>query len=467
VGRQSTIEAPERHTAHCSVGDSDSDSTKRRPEKLTKPALSALLSQAQASPTFTAYQTDAAQTGLAVLVRRGRVAFCFTYTTAQGKRVREHLDYWPSLSLDSARQIAKERQVKALSGIDPREARKKEERLATTLADVAAGYLADLRRRAETGAARGKRSGHAEASRLLSRYVLPVLGRHRLCELTGEQVRRLHHSLRETPPTANRALAALSAVLSWAERAELVPPGFSNPCRFVAKFRESGIRRALTPGELEALGKALTAAEESGSVHPSAVLCIRLLCLTGFRRSEIVGHGMVARRGDREGLRWGDIDLTAGRITLRDSKTGPQVRTIGQAAIDLLRAAKPADASPADCVCPGAIPGRPFVGLDKIRGKLFTAAGITGADVHSLRHSFATIGAHLQGGRFAGHVSPILGHGVQVRESITLRYITDSPEALRPAADAIAGELARLLGLSQTEEAQVIPFPGAGAAGSR
>ena len=31
---------------------------------------------------------------------------------------------------------------------------------------------------------------------------------------------------------------------------------------------------------------------------------------------------MKDRRGDREGLRWGDVDLNAGLVRLSDSKTG-------------------------------------------------------------------------------------------------------------------------------------------------
>jgi integrase len=76
---------------------------------------------------------------------------------------------------------------------------------------------------------------------------------------------------------------------------------------------------------------------------------------------------------------------------------------------------------------------------------LWEAAGIEGVDLHSLRHTFASVGAHVEGGRCAGHVSALLRHGYQSR-AITERYITANPLALRPAADAIAGEVARLMG---------------------
>lgn len=304
--------------------------------------------------------------------------------------------------------------------------------------------------------------------------MVPKLGVTRLGEVTADQVRRLHRAMKETPVEANRTLTALSAVFGWADREALVPPG-TNPTRHVERFAETGTRRALTGEELEALGKALSEAETTGGVelpvevdgktktkrfpvHASAVLAVRLLALTGMRRSEVVGHTMKDRRGDREGLRWGDVDLDAATVTLHDSKTGRQVRTLGAAAVELLRQAEPESASDADPVVPGDVPGRPLVGIDKPRRRLWQAAGLDGVDLHSLRHSFASTGAHVQGGRYVGMVAPLLGHGHQAR-SITERYITSNPQALRPAADAIAGEVARLLGLA--EPAQVVRHPSA------
>ena len=80
-------------------------------------------------------------------------------------------------------------------------------------------------------------------------------------------------------------------------------------------------------------------------------------------------------------------------------------------------------------------------------------------DLHSLRHSFASIGAHVQNGRYVAFVGALLGHGYQKR-SITERYIHSNPEALRPAADAIAGHIADKLGLG--EPGQVLAFSTAG-----
>ena len=426
-------------------------------ERLTKRTLDALRHKAERDRTFSCFTADVGQPGLYAWARRGRVRFVFAYRPPRGgSRNRLQIDEYGAITLEQARRVAQELRGKVAVGIDPQEERAEERRLALTVAEAADGYLADLRRRAETGARRGKRSGYVSARRRLERHVVPRLGSLRLRDVTSDHVRKLHRGMAGTPVEANRTLTAFSAVFGWADRSELVPPG-TNPVRYVQKFREEGTRRALAPYDLEALGEVLNEAEDARAVHPSVILAIRLLALTGFRRAEILGHMAKERRSDREGLRWRDVDLESGVVHLHDSKTGAQCRVIVAAAVEVLHAARPEGVDPDDPVCPGSVPGASFVGIDRIRRRLWKAAGITGADAHSLRHSFASIGAHVASGRYVGHVAPLLGHGYQSR-AITERYISSSPEALRPAADAISAEIARLLGLA--EPACVVAFPG-------
>lgn len=428
----------------------------KRADKLTKRELDALRRRAESDPSFAAYIADAGQPGLYVWARRGQVQFVFVYRPpAGGSRKRLQIDRYGAITLDQARSIAEQFRGRVAAGVDPQVERAEERRLAVTVAEVVRDYLEDLRQRAESGAKRGKRSGYASAKRRLERHIIPKLGSRRIRDVTSEHVRRLHRAMKATPVEANRTLSAFSAVFGWADRNELVPAGM-NPTRHVERFAETGNRRAFTPEEVTALGIALHDAEQDCSVHPSAILAVRLLALTGFRRAEVLGHTMKERRGDRDGLRWGDIDLDAGLIHLHDSKTGRQTRILGEAVVELLRAAKPDSVAANDPVCPGTVSGQPFIGIDKARRALWKAAELNGVDLHSLRHTFASIGAHIESGRYAGHVSALLGHGYQSR-AITERYITANPQALKPAADLIAAEIARLLGLR--EPARVLSFP--------
>ena len=101
------------------------------------------------------------------------------------------------------------------------------------------------------------------------------------------EVSELHHRLRETPVVANTVVGVLSKMFSLAEAWGLVPPG-RNPCRAVRRYRTRPCERFLTPAEFRRLGRALTDVEAEGKMWPPAIAAIRLLTLTGCRRSEIL-----------------------------------------------------------------------------------------------------------------------------------------------------------------------------------
>ena len=80
----------------------------------------------------------------------------------------------------------------------------------------------------------------------------------------------------------------------------------TNPCLGIAKNPRNNVARFLDADELGRLGRALDANEAR---WPEAVAAIRLLALTGCRRSKVLN------------LRRRDIGEEA--INLTDSKTGP------------------------------------------------------------------------------------------------------------------------------------------------
>ena len=82
-------------------------------------------------------------------------------------------------------------------------------------------------------------------------------------------------------------------------------PEGSNPCRGIRRYRRKGRERFLSDDELRRLSAALSAHAER---KPLQVAAIRLLLLTGCRKSEILT------------LHWSDY--REGRLFLRDSKTG-------------------------------------------------------------------------------------------------------------------------------------------------
>ena len=67
----------------------------------------------------------------------------------------------------------------------------------------------------------------------------------------------------------------------------MVPDG-TNPCRGIGRHRERRRERFLTDTEFRRLGRVLDRAVADGGVSGHAVAAIRLLLLTGCRKSEIL-----------------------------------------------------------------------------------------------------------------------------------------------------------------------------------
>jgi integrase len=157
--------------------------------------------------------------------------------------------------------------------------------------------------------------------------------------------------------------------------------------------------RYLSTDEIERLGDALAAAEAEG-VSPTFTSAIRLIALTGCRKSEALQ------------LRWEDVDLQAGCLRLPDSKTGAKVIPLTMAARAFLTGL-PREVDAAGRSTPWVFPsGRgngPIVGIARAFGRICALAGF-GDDVtlHVLRHSFASAAVAAGGSLFL--VGKVLGH---------------------------------------------------------
>src|SRR5262249_29668449 len=142
------------------------------------------------------------------------------------------------------------------------------------------------------------------------RHVSPALGTKRAREVTSADVARMHRRIgAKAPVTANRVLALVSGLYSWAARIGVVPADLK-PVRGITRYREQGRERFLSCEELVRLGEALREAETVGlpwtvdkanpmskhvrkdnritKVSPFATAAIRLLLLTGCRLREIL-----------------------------------------------------------------------------------------------------------------------------------------------------------------------------------
>ena len=108
---------------------------------------------------------------------------------------------------------------------------------------------------------------------------------------------------------ANTAAGVLSKMYRLAESWELVPRG-SNPCRSLRYYREHTRERFLTPEEYRRVGAALRKAASKAPPWPQAVAAIRLLILSGCRKSEILT------------LKWDDVDRGGERAAVEGREIG-------------------------------------------------------------------------------------------------------------------------------------------------
>ena len=153
----------------------------------------------------------------------------------------------------------------------------------------------------------------------------PEFGSWRPQDVTRGDARRFHTKLTERrgPVTANRVLATLRSVFTWAGKQDddTLPPHFVNPVKSVQFNRERSRREFLRADELPALTRELQAEKD-----PWVRGYLWLLLLTGARGGELLG------------LKWQDVDLAAGTLTLRDLKNGEDLPLrLAAAAVDVLR----------------------------------------------------------------------------------------------------------------------------------
>jgi integrase len=339
---------------------------------------------------------------------------------------------------------------------------------APTVADVADAFLAEA-------AAKLKPSTVAEYRRLLGistakrgpakgterpGELRAALGRHKVAEVTRTQVGKLHYDMRTRPYMANRALAALSALFTYAERHGHRPDG-SNPCRSITEYRETKRERYLSEAEFAALGEALRRAERDGlpvppkrqrrratestakhrpksvaadgarplsPLNPVGVGVLRFLLLSGWREREALT------------LQWSQVDFARGVATLPDTKTGHSVRELGKPALAVLDEMRAHRRAGSPYVFPGLKSGAHYTDTARIWDAVRHAAGLPDVRLHDLRHAFASVAA--SGGLTLPLIGALLGH---TDSATTARYVHLVESARKGAAESTSAAIAAAL----------------------
>ena len=284
------------------------------------------------------------------------------------------------------------------------------------LADMAARYMD------EHVAVHCKPATMRIRSSAIYKHIVPRLGNLRIGTIGRRHVTALHQRMASTPVQANNVLITLSQIFTKAQDWGILAEG-TNPCRHVELYRQRTRERFLTEAEFKRLGRVLDEALQNGGATPEAIAAIRLLMLTGCRRSEILG------------LRWDDVDLEARELRLRDSKTGPRVVPLSPSAVQLLSDLPRSGGS--EWVIPGRKPGRHMVRLGNAWRLLRKRAGLHDVRLHDLRHSFASSALAL--GESLPMIARLLGHR---QIASTARYAHLARTSVHEAAIRVANSLA-------------------------
>lgn len=363
-----------------------------------------------------AWLWDASTPGLGVrILASGSRSYVYRYGSGRrGVSRRVTLGQHGAITLEQARQLARKMIGARADGRDPAGERARA-RGVPTLREFSAEYLAQH-------SDRHKRPASAAVDReLFELHLLPAFGSRPLDKITREDVARWHRRKHETPTRANHCLALLSHVYTIAQRWGILE-GAVNPARGVVRYQLPKRERYLSLDELQRVGVELAKSDSASAA------ALRVLILTGARRSEVLG------------LRWDAVDLRAGVAKLATRKRGPLLLVLPAAACAVLAEIEPGH------VGPWCFPGRgkgPLAGdsLSHAWEVIRARAGLADVRVHDLRHSFASVLAGR--GVSLPIIGGLLGHS---QPATTARYAHLADGPLRVAADGAADAISAVLG---------------------
>ena len=245
----------------------------------------------------------------------------------------------------------------------------------------------------------------------LSGQILPCFSGRRIADINHQDVQAWFRSLHATPAAANRSAPILSVIMreaeSWGHR-----PANSNPCTGIRRYRLRHSERFLSTEEYRRLGKVLARHEKDRPLHVAA---LRLLLLTGCRKSEILM------------LKWSEY--RDGNLSLRDSKTGPRTVWLCTSARAVLEDLPRSSGH----VFPVANLRAPWDWLDRFWLNVRMEAELDDVRLHDLRHSYASMA--LLSGETVRTVGRLLGHE---KASTTLKYMHMSDTTVQRAIEGLA-----------------------------
>ncbi|MCT7376286.1 tyrosine-type recombinase/integrase [Chelativorans salis] len=404
--------------------------------KLTKRIVDAL----QHDQERDVFIWDTEVRGFGVRVKpSGTKTFLIQYRNAERRTRRFVIGQYGVLTVEFARDLARKKLASVVDGGDP-SAERRAAREGMTVAQICDWYLEE----AEAGRLLGRNRRPIKASSVagdrsrIEQHIKPLIGTRVVSHLRLADIERLQADIAagKTARTrrtgrggqtsggagvAARAISTLRSLLNHARRLGLIEQSPANGVRVIASEK---LKRRLSAGEIRHLGKIMMQMEREGE-HPTGLAAIRAMLLTGFRRMEVLG------------MRKEWIEPEGNCVAFPDTKSGPQLRAAGDAAIAHLLSQ--GQRSPSPFVFPADWGEGHFIGVVRVLDRVCARAGLEDVTPHTLRHTFASIAASLGFSELT--ISGLLGHAPR---GVTQRYV-HLDTALVIAADQVASEVARLL----------------------
>jgi integrase len=399
----------------------------RSQKKLTKRVVDALRPDAKGRDMIY-FDSEIPRFGVRVKPS-GVKSYVLPYRNKFGQARRTTLGRVGDLTPDHAREKALILRGEIAQGADP-SAKKRADRNALTVAELCDEYLT-------AGKSRIKERTLAMDRSRIACHVKPLLGSRAVASLKAADMEKFLHDVMEGrtagkaverakggPGVASRTLVMLRTILQRAVRDGILP---ANPVSGIERPKEQRKKPPFDFENVTILGTAMRELQATGE-NTSGLRAIRFLLLTGCRRGEALG------------LTWEMVDRRARCIRFADTKSGPQTRPIGRAALELLASFAPLDAKALGYVFPGTREGRYYVGLPDCWERVAKKAALKGVSLHGLRHWFASAAAEMNFSELT--IAGLLGHRVS---GVTARYATAPDSALLAAADRVSLRLAETL----------------------
>lgn len=414
--------------------------------KLTKRIIEGL--KAQKGRDLFVWDTE--MRGFGVRIKPSGVkTFLVQYRNAEGRTRRLVIGQFGVLTPETARDIARKKLVAVATGEDP-SAERHAARAGLTVAEICDWYL----EQAETGRILGRNRRPIKASTLkmdrsrIEMHIKPLIGSRMVSGLVSADIeamqadiasgrsarmRRKGRGGRTTGGTgvASRTIATLRGLLGHAVRLSLIP---RNPASGVRQLAGDRRKRRLSQDELRKLGKAMRDAGAEGE-HPVGISTVRLMLLTGFRRMEMLG------------LQRDWLSRRERCVRFPDTKSGAQLRVLGDAAIHCIEAQLVGSDSP--FVFPADWGEGHFIGVVRVLARLCRRAKLEDVTPHVLRHTFASVAGDLGFSELT--IAGLLGHSPR---GVTQRYV-HLDQALIVAADHVSCEIARIIDGHEKKAARV------------